>query len=250
MKAGAQITKDRPASFFVPLLQMNTNVLAEALRIGARCLYVSSIGAYQANQSGFYTDEDGTDFFDSRPMDYYPGWAKRMGELQCRAYEAEHDYNVAIVRPSNVYGLGDRFGEGAMVIPALIRRTYEIQQQVADGGVVGVYGDGTDVRDFVHASDVARGILLAMERGTYPGFINLGGAHSHTISDLCYFLSKITGARYCFGSRGRSRNFRVLVGARAKRDLGWVPEVELEYGLAELWDWYKVNHDEKRKDYF
>jgi len=252
MKGGGELTRNRPASFFVPLLQMNTNVLRCAFELRTRCVYVSSIGAYGGDDGswgGDFDDEylDIEEQMSFMPMDFYPGWAKRMGELQCEAYYREHGYDVAIVRPSNVYGIGDRFGPGAMVIPALIRKSAEAEP----GGEVEVLGDGSAVRDFVHARDVARGIIRACRYGT-NGFVNLGGGPENAVSigDLSYMLHKITGRKYKFAGGKPTFSRRVLKIEKAKKLLGWEPEIPLCEGLQEVWDWYQAGEREERVDYF
>ena len=75
IKGSVEVTKSKPASFFVPLLMMNTNLLEAARKSGAKkVLYTSSIGAY-SNASVFRESEDS---IEKPPMDMYPGWAKRM----------------------------------------------------------------------------------------------------------------------------------------------------------------------------
>ena len=84
----------KPASFFVPLMMFNTNVL-EASRINnvPKLVYTSSIGAYSSNEV-FVESEDEDQ---GAPMDMFPGWAKRMAELQIKAYNLQYgltDYSI------------------------------------------------------------------------------------------------------------------------------------------------------------
>ncbi|MGD2095867.1 MAG: NAD-dependent epimerase/dehydratase family protein, partial [Phycisphaerales bacterium] len=122
VKGSIQVTKAKPASFFVPLLMMNTNVL-EACRINKvkKVVYTSSIGAY-ASAEIFKETEN----LNGPPMDMFPGWAKRMAELQIQAYKIQYSLeNFSVVRPCNVYGPGDNFDpDNAMVIPTLMYRIY------------------------------------------------------------------------------------------------------------------------------
>ena len=86
IKGSVEVTKARPASFLVPLLMFNTNVLEAAKRNKVdRLVYTSSIGAY-ANAEQFLETENR----DGPPMDMYPGWAKRMAELQIAAYREQY----------------------------------------------------------------------------------------------------------------------------------------------------------------
>ena len=79
IKGSIEVTKSKPASFFVPLMMMNTNML-EACRLNnvERVVYTSSIGAYPSAE--VFKEQVGED--EGPPMDMFPGWAKRMAELQ------------------------------------------------------------------------------------------------------------------------------------------------------------------------
>ena len=106
IKGSVEVTTRQPASFFVPLLLMNTNVL-EAARVSGvkRLVYTSSIGAYPSRD--VFREVDA---WDGAPMDLFPGWAKRMGELQLQAYQREFGIDTfSVVRLANVYGPGDNF---------------------------------------------------------------------------------------------------------------------------------------------
>ena len=176
IKGSVEVTKAKPASFFVPLLMFNTNVL-EACRINKvqKIVYTSSIGAYSSAEVFRETEN-----FDGPPMDMFPGWAKRMAELQVKAYREQHGLNnFAVVRPCNVYGPGDNFDpENAMVIPTLMYRIYKGENPVV------VWGDGSAVRDFAYSRDVAEGVILALYHGTQGGFVNLGSGTGVTIREL------------------------------------------------------------------
>jgi GDP-L-fucose synthase len=154
IKGSIEVTKSKPASFFVPLIMFNTNVL-EACRLNKvkKAVYTSSIGAY-ASAEVFRESED----LDGPPMDMFPGWAKRMAELQIKAYQVQYGMeNFAVVRPCNVYGPGDNFDpSNAMVIPTLMSRIFNKEDPVV------VWGDGTAIRDFAYSRDVAEGTILAL----------------------------------------------------------------------------------------
>ncbi len=159
IKGSVDVTKSKPASFLVPLLMMNTNVLEAARRNKAkRVLYTSTIGAYAAAE--VFKEEDYSE--SQPPMDHYPGWAKRIAEMQVQTYRVQYGLeNFAIVRPCNVYGPGDSFKpESAMVIPSLLMRIYRKEDPVV------IWGDGSAIRDFAFATDCAEGCILALHHGT------------------------------------------------------------------------------------
>lgn len=246
IKGSVEVTKEKPASFLVPLLMMNTNMLEATRRNNVkRALYTSSIGAYQSAE--IFREEDND--FSKPPMDMFPGWAKRMAELQVEAYRIQYGLNnFAIVRPSNIYGPGDNFDEdNAMVIPTLMARV-----QRGDKPVL-IWGDGSAVRDFLHATDCARGMILACLRGTNSKPINLGCGYGITIRELVETLQKITPFEAFFDtSKPSGFPMRVMDGTNAKKVIGFEPQINLLGGLKGTWEWFltHTNEHENKVNYF
>ena len=249
IKGSINVTKKKPASFFVPLLMMNTNLL-DASRINKvkKVVYTSSIGAYSP-AAIFKESSDPNLEFKEPPMDMFPGWAKRMAELQIRAYQIEYGLeNFAVVRPCNVYGPGDNFDpENAMVIPSLMAKI-----ERGDDPVI-IWGDGSAVRDFLYSKDAAEGIILALYWGTKEKFVNLGSGKGYSIKKLVRTFNKIVDFNYKFDTKKPS-GFpkRVMDISLAKKIIKWEPKTPLEDGLKETWQWFIKNKKEylKRKNYF
>jgi GDP-L-fucose synthase len=245
IKGSIEVTKKKPASFFVPLLMFNTNVL-EACRINMveKVVYTSSIGAY-AGAEVFRETEN----LDGPPMDMFPGWAKRMAELQIQAYKIQYGLeNFAVVRPCNVYGPGDNFDpENAMVIPSLMHRIYHGEDPLV------VWGDGSAIRDFAYSRDVAEGVILALYHGTRSSFVNLGSGRGYSIKELVETLNSFIEFNYVFDSSKPSGFHRRLMDiSLARKLIGYNPTTSLLDGLKETWDWYVHHQDDflKRKNYF
>jgi len=245
IKGSVEVTKSRPASFFVPLLMFNTNVL-EACRINGvqKVVYTSSIGAYSSAEVFRETEN-----LDGPPMDMFPGWAKRMAEMQIQAYRVQYGLdNFAVVRPCNVYGPGDNFDpENAMVIPTLMHRIRNGENPVV------VWGDGSAVRDFAFSRDVAEGVILALHHGTGGGFVNLGSGTGVTVRELVETLHGFLDFTYEFDATRPSGFPKRVMDISLARDLiGYNPSTPLRQGLKETWEWFTENRDEylKKKNYF
>ena len=244
IKGSIDVTKSRPASFFGPLLMFNTNVLEASRRNGVKKLvYTSSIGAYPAAEIFEETMGETGD-----PMDMYPGWAKRMAELQIRAYAEEYGLEWSVVRPCNVYGPGDNFDpNNAMVIPSLMMRISNGENPLK------VWGDGTAVRDFAFSRDVAMGTIQALMHGTRGSFINLGSGAGYSIKELLETLNQVLPFKYEFDAT-KSGGFprRVMNINRAREWVGYEPQTSLLEGLRETWEWFQENKDEYllKKNYF
>jgi len=245
IKGSVDVTKSHPASFFVPLLQMNTNIL-EACRVNSveKVVYTSSVGVYGSAEV-FKEDEN----LDGPPMDMFPGWAKRMAEKQIEAYGIQYGLkSFAIVRPANIYGPGDNFDpDNAMVIPSLMSR-------IASGeNPLKVWGDGSAIRDFAYSKDVAEGIIQALYYGTNGKFVNLGSGTGVSIKELVETLCSMLYVDYEFDT-SKSSGFpkRVMDVSLARETIGYNPTTTLEEGLKETWEWFTSNSEEykNRKNYF
>jgi GDP-L-fucose synthase len=245
IKGSVEVTRSQPASMFVPLLLMNTAVL-EAARLNgaARVVYTSTIGTYGPADT-FVEDE-----YDplAPPMDVYPGWAKRMAEMQIAAYGEQYGLDTfAVVRPCNVYGPGDNFDPAsAMVVPALMARIAAGERPLR------VWGDGSAVRDFAFSTDVAEGIILALHHGTRRSFVNLGG-HDCSVRELVETLARHVGVAYEFDtSKPAGYPVRVMDISRARDWIGYTPQIDLAEGLARTWAWFQQHRQShlRRKDFF
>ncbi len=245
IKGSIEVTKAKPASFFVPLLMFNTNVL-EACRLNnvKKIVYTSSIGAY-ASAEVFRETEN----LEGPPMDMFPGWAKRMAELQAKAYKIQYGLdNFAIVRPCNVYGPGDNFDpENAMVIPSLMYRIHQKEDPVV------IWGDGSAIRDFAYSRDVAEGVVSALYYGTRGDFVNLGSGKEYSIKDLVETLHSFLDFNYKFDTTKPSGfKRRVMDLSRAREWIHYNPTTTLKDGLQETWNWFIRNQEEylQKKNYF
>lgn len=245
IKGSMEVTKSKPASFFVPLIMFNTNVL-EACRLNKvqKVVYTSSIGAYSSAEVFRETEN-----LDGLPMDIFPGWAKRMAEMQIKAYQIQYGMeNFAVVRPCNVYGPGDNFDPAnAMVIPTLMSRIFRKEDPVV------VWGDGSAVRDFAYSRDVAEGTILALHHGTKGGFVNLGSGRGYTIRELLETLRSFLDFNYSLdASKPSGFPRRVMDIGLARQLIDYCPSTSLKDGLKATWDWFVENQDEylRKQNYF
>ena len=249
IKGSIEVTKSKPASFFVPLLMFNTNIL-EACRINEvkKVVYTSSIGAFPSAEV-FKEPEEFDPGIEPPPMDMFPGWAKRMAEMQILAYRKQYNLNnFAIVRPCNVYGPGDNFDpENAMVVPSLMSRIVSGERPLK------VWGDGSAIRDFAYSEDVAKGVIQALVAGTGSGFVNLGSGKGYSVLELVETLKEVVDFEYEFDTT-KPNGFpkRVMDITKAKKTIGYEPKTTLKDGLQATWDWFMANREEfkQRKNYF
>ncbi len=198
------------------------------VQISSACVYANEVSAGAREEQGFLGEPDAAN--------YGYGWGKRMGEIYTRTRFAEADRPVLVLRPYNLYGPRDDFSEHAHVIPSLIRK-FMFHDEIQ------VWGDGSQVREFVYVEDLAQAIALAVERGL-TGTLNVcgGKANAVTIRKLVELIEQImqTGKPIRFGTGGPSgQPFRYGIPEKAKRQ-GLSLQTSLEQGLRRTIEWYKA----------
>jgi len=234
---GVGRNKSHPAGMYTPNMLMQTNVLEAArLKDVEAYLYTSSVCLYPG-QISLLREEEAWDGFPERTNASY-GWVKRMGELQCQAYAEEYGMDIAIVRPTNAYGAYDNFDlESSHVIPALVRKAVERRDPYE------VWGTGEVSRDFIHARDIARGMMLALEKYHVADPLNLGTGQGTKIRDLAHLILRLSGhenARVVFDrTRPLGQLGRVVDTRKAKEKIGFEAQITLEEGLKETVAWYR-----------
>ncbi|MDO8509337.1 MAG: NAD(P)-dependent oxidoreductase [Nanoarchaeota archaeon] len=239
IKGSPKMMKERPASYFVPSLFFNTNMMEAARKCNVqRYLYTSSIGVYAPAET--FNEDDVQKNLPS-PNDLFGGWHKRTAELQAEAYKIEYGWDkISIVRPANVYGPHDNFDpENAMVIPALIHRA------ISGENPLKVKGDGNSIRDFIFSEDVARGMMLVVEKG-YNLPVNLGSGTKFSVRDIVNMivsnLEKKPVIEYEPSKSLGGDKVRVMNIERAE-SIGFRPQTSLEEGIKKTIGWYKDNKE-------
>ena len=247
IKGSPKMSRERPASFMVPMLMFNTAMMEAAMRCNVKWyLYTSSVGVYHPAET--FKEDDVWKTFPSE-NDKHPGWAKRIGELQADAYRIQYGRNnISIVRPANVYGMWDNFDpENAMVIPSLINRIMSGENPLT------VWGDGTPVRDFIYARDCAEGMIHMVENGvTEP--VNLGSGDGVSIKEIAENIRNIYNTNIDIvwdTSKPKGDAKRIMDTSRAESH-GFKCKTSLEDGLRETIRWFSNNRElyKKRNNYF
>jgi GDP-L-fucose synthase len=236
VKGSPKMTAERPASFFVPTLQFSLNMMEAARRAGVtHYLFTSSVGVY--HPADVFKEDEVWSTFPS-PNDRFAGWAKRMCELQADAYQIEYGWkNISIVRPANVYGPFDNFDPAnAMVIPSLIHRA------LYEDGPLTVWGDGSAIRDFIFARDVAYGMMESIEQGINQP-INLGSGGGISIKEVAETIAALTGKEIVWDKDKPSGDRQRIMDTKRAESFGIKANTSLEDGITETIEWYRKNQD-------
>jgi GDP-L-fucose synthase len=220
-------------------LILTTQVLKAAWAEGVRGVLVfgSSTG-YPAYDRAVTEDEMWLD--EPHPSYFGYGWMRRYLEKLAEYVSRESTCRVIVVRPSAVYGSWDNFSDKTShVIPALIMRAVRKENPFL------VWGRGNEVRDFVHVTDFAKGCLLALEKCSHFEMVNIGAGRSYTIAEIVSTIldaAEHRGASVVFDhTKPATIPCRMLDISKARRLLGFEPEVGLEQGIRDTVQWYTRN---------
>ncbi|HEY2833436.1 MAG TPA: dTDP-glucose 4,6-dehydratase [Sporichthyaceae bacterium] len=224
---------DRSISGAAPFVRTNvvgTQVLLDACLAHRvpRFLQVSTDEVYGSIETGSWTEGHVLE-----PNSPYAA-SKAAADLLVRAYGRTHGLHVSITRCSNNYG-PYQFPE--KVIPLFVTNLF-------DGRQVPLYGDGLNVRDWLHVEDHCRGIALALTAGVPGEIYNIGGGTELTNRQLTERLLTACGAgweRVDAVADRKAHDRRYSVDCSKLAALGYTPRVNFDEGLAATIDWYRDN---------
>jgi dTDP-glucose 4,6-dehydratase len=230
----AETHVDRSIEDAAPFLRTNvvgTQTLLEAARRagGVRYVQVSTDEVYGAlGEEGVFTEE--TPLAPNSPY----AASKAGADLLVRAYGRTHGLPAVITRCSNNYG-PYQFPE--KVIPLFLSNAMEDKP-------LPLYGDGLQVRDWIHVEDHCRAVLAAAEKGSPGEVYNIGASNEVTNVELAKLLLKTLGKSglitFVKDRPGHDRRYAIS-SEKAKRELGWAPRWGFEEGIARTVDWYREN---------
>ncbi len=211
----------KPHFFYDTNVNGTLNMLEQVRRCRARMVYVSS---YVYGQPLYQPIDE------RHPVQPFNPYAqsKVLAEELCRAYHRDFDVPCTILRPFNIYGLGQA---EHFLLPKLVSHHIKNEE-------VTVF-DVRPKRDYVHARDVAKAILLATtDEGTGCEIFNLGGGISYSIPEIAQLLQALTGKALRLKTVDQRRPAEILDticnNAKAKEKLCWQPSVTFEQGLEEM----------------
>jgi dTDP-glucose 4,6-dehydratase len=219
------------AADFLTTDVIGTFILLEAARVAPKLrkfVQISTDEVYGSVPEGASRETD-----ELRPRNPYSA-SKAGADRLAYSYWATYNVPVIITRASNNYG-PHQFPE--KVIPLFVTNAI-------DSIPLPLYGDGLNVRDWLHVDDHCRAIDLAIDRGKDGEVYNIGGGNEVKNVDLTHTILKLTDRpatliRPVADRPGHDR--RYALDTSKLRQLGWAPEVLFEAGLKATVEWYREN---------
>jgi GDP-L-fucose synthase len=247
---GVKGNTDYVADFYSENVRMNTNVLDAAHLTGVKkvisllstCVYPDS-AAYPLTENQIQNGEP-------HKSNFGYAYAKRMLDVQSRAYRQQHGCNFITAVPNNLYGENDNFHlTDGHVIPALIRKVFEAWVN-ADPSVT-FWGTGSPLREFTYSKDIARILLFLLENYNDPNPINIGTTGEVSIREVAETIIGYIGftGDVIWDTDMPTGQHRKPSSNKKLLDLGWNDYTDFNTGLMNSCEWFKENYPNVRGIY-
>jgi GDP-L-fucose synthase len=168
--------------------------------------------------------------------------AKLAGIELIKSYRKEYGHRWISVMPVNLYGPNDNFDlESSHVFPALIRKFVDAVRNKDE--VVTIWGTGNPLREFLHADDLAKAIVVCLEKYDADQQINIGTGIDITIRDLAQKIANITGfqGELSWDFSREDGTPQKILDIQKISNLGWKPSISLDQGIKLTVEWYLEN---------
>ena len=188
---GVKANTDYIGDLYLANSRINTNVLESARKHGtdkvvsllSTCVY-PDIATYPLTEDQFHNGPP-------HVSNYGYAYAKRMIDVQSRAYRDQYGCNFITAIPNNLFGENDNYHlEDSHVLPAIIRKMCEAR---TTGDTVYLWGDGSPLREFTYSIDVGRALLLLLDDYNDREPINIGNTEEISIRQLAETIASIVG---------------------------------------------------------
>ncbi len=168
---GVKANMEQPAQFFEDNIMMNHNVLKYAREAGVERLVATLSTCIFPDDTSYPLKEEYLHDGAPHGTNFAYAHAKRMVEIQARAYREQYGLNYTCLVPTNIYGPHDNFHPNdSHVIPGLIQRAHECNE---NGEEFVIWGSGEPQRDFIFSHDLAKLVIKVLEEYDSPSPINL-----------------------------------------------------------------------------
>ena len=225
--------------FIYENIQIQTNLINSSYRSGVeKFLFLGSVCIYPKFAEVPVKEESLLTGYLEPTNDAY-AIAKISGIKMLQAYRKQYGFKSVSLMPSNLYGIGDNFHpKNGHVIPSMMQKFNN-----SDGKSVTFWGDGTPMREFLYADDLADGCIFAMEHFENAELINIGSGENVTIANLAKTLASIVGyigdiewdTTRPNGTPNRPLDYSKMT------ELGWKPKHSLHQGLKKTYQWFIEN---------
>ena len=245
---GVKGNTDFVADFYSENIRMNTNVLDASYTFMVKKVVSLLSTCVYPDAAEYPLTEDQIHSGSPHWSNFGYAYAKRMLEVQSRAYRRQHGCNFITAIPNNLFGKNDNYGlEHSHVIPAIIRKMYEAKMNNEN---VVLWGDGTPLREFTYCEDAAEILLFLLDRYDNPEPINVGKTQVISIKEVAETIASILEfeGEIIWDINSPKGQFRKPSDNSKLLELGWREEnyTPFKKGLKNVCDWFVTNYPNVR----
>jgi GDP-L-fucose synthase len=236
-----------PAEFIYENLMIASNLVHAShmsdvdrlLFLGSSCIYPKEVEIPIAEASLL-----------TGPLEPTNEWyaiAKIAGIKLAAAYKKQYGRRYMSAMPTNLYGPGDNFDlNSSHVLPALIRKAHEAK--IAKLDTLSIWGTGQPLREFMHVDDCADACLFLLKDYDGDSHVNIGSGSDISIANLARLVCDTVGvdARLTFDTTKPDGTYRKLMDTSLLNALGWMPQIPLAAGIADVYQWFLQNQGSLR----
>tara|TARA_R110002074_G_scaffold19770_1_gene62657 strand:+ start:1105 stop:2040 length:936 start_codon:yes stop_codon:yes gene_type:complete len=246
---GIKANMDNLGSFYCDNIKINTNVLEQSrihkveklVSLLSTCIYPENV-EYPLTEGQIHNGEP-------HPSNFGYAYAKRMLDVQSRAYRKQYGCKFITVVPNNLFGENDNFDlENSHVIPALIRKIHDAK--LKDKNEVVLWGTGAALREFTYSGDIAKILLFMIDKynGTEPR--NIGNTNEYSIKDLANKIANILeyDGKISWDYFKPPGQYKKPSNNKKLLSLGWKTNdyTNFDEALKKTCKWYIINYPQVR----
>jgi GDP-L-fucose synthase len=242
-RVGGILANDtHPVEFLTDNLQIQTNIIATADKIGAAKLLFLGSSCIYPRLAPQPLKEDSLLTGPLEPTNQWYAVAKIAGIKQCQAYRRARGRDFISAMPTNLYGPGDNFDlDSSHVLPALMVKAHRAKMEGA--AELTLWGTGTPRREFLHVDDLADACVFLMKNYSDDSHINVGYGSDVTVRELAELVSEVVGFKGKFVTDPSKPDGtpQKLMDVSRLANAGWRAKISLKDGIAATYAWYLKN---------
>lgn len=236
---GIGANKDYPADFIYDNLMIQSNIIHTAKKYGVKkLLFLGSSCIYPKYATQPISE---TELLSGplEPTNDSYAVAKISGIKMCQAYRKQYGFNAISIMPCNLYGPNDSFDlDNSHVLPAMISKFHSAK---VNNSEIVLWGNGSAMREFLHADDLAEACFVCMKDYNDSEIINVGSGEDVTIRKLAETIAGVVeyNCDIIWDTTKPNGTPRKVLNIDKIKSLGWEPKIKLEDGIKNTYKWYK-----------
>ena len=239
---GILANNDYPYQFLMENMQIQNNLISASIAnniqkfvfLGSSCIY-PKLAPQPLKEEHLLTGS-------LEPTNEWYAIAKISGVKATESIRKQFGYDYVSLMPTNLYGPFDNFDlRTSHVLPAMIRKFHEAKEN--GDAPVGLWGSGSPMREFLHVDDLAKAVDFAVRNRLEYNLYNVGSGSDLSIKELAEKIQKVVGhqGEIQWDTTKPDGTPRKWMDSSLLRAMGWAPEIGLEEGIRDTYQWFQQN---------